>query len=351
MDSEAVWKDMYLEELTENFARLFPNHEGLWEGLLAQVLKGDILGALGHVGKNVQYELTGGFSDMKEIFLWLLMLGVVSAVMAHFIAIFDKHQIADLSFYFVYLLMVAVLSKCFLNTASLASEAMEKIVTFIKIMIPAYLISVGVVSGSTTAAAGYQMMLFLIWGVEEILLGVIFPLINCYLVLSLVNAVWTEEKLSLLIELLGKGISFVLKGSLGLVTGISLFQSFLTPVMDTLKGSVLKKTIAAIPGIGGAAEGVIELALSSALVIKNGVGIVLLLLLLFLCLGPLLRILVMSAMIKLAAALMGMVSDKRITSCTNRVGDAGFLLLRTASCTMLLFMISIAVVITSARRF
>lgn len=351
MESEEVWKELCLEELSANFERLFPVHEDLWEGLFTRVLQGDILGAFGHLLKALTYELSGGIGDMKEIFLWLLILGMVSAVMAHFIAIFDKHQVAELSFYFMYLLMVAVLSRCFRETAACAAEAMDNIVMFVRMMLPTYLISVGVVTGSATAAAGYQMMLFLIWGVEEILIGIVLPFINGYLILSLVNAIWTEEKLSLFIDFIGKGIGWMIKGILGLVTGLSLFQSFLTPVIDTLRGSVLNKTLAALPGIGNGVEGVLELALSSGLVIKNGVGIVLLFLLLFLCAGPLLRILVMSVLLKGAAAMMGLVSDKRITSCTNRVGDAGFLLLKTTFSTMLLFLISIAVVITSARRF
>ena len=40
---------------------------------------------------------------------------------------------------------------------------------------------------------------------------------------------------------------------------------------------------------------------------------------------------------------MGIVSDSRISTCVNRAGDAGFLLLRTAGTAMLLFLISIAV--------
>ena len=40
---------------------------------------------------------------------------------------------------------------------------------------------------------------------------------------------------------------------------------------------------------------------------------------------------------------MGIVSDRRITSCTDRTGNAGLLLLRTAGTAMLLFLIAIAV--------
>ena len=40
---------------------------------------------------------------------------------------------------------------------------------------------------------------------------------------------------------------------------------------------------------------------------------------------------------------MGIVSDKRITACADRTGDAGLLLLKTTGTAMVLFLIAIAV--------
>ena len=77
--------------------------------------------------------------------------------------------------------------------------------------------------------------------------------------------------------------------------------------------------------------------------IRNSIGVVLLLLLLLLCAVPLLKIALIAGVLKCAAAFMGIVSDSRISTCVNRAGDAGFLLLRTAGTAMLLFLISIAV--------
>ena len=91
-----------------------------------------------------------------------------------------------------------------------------------------------------------------------------------------------------------------------------------------------------------------ELALGSAMVIKNSIGIVLLMLMLLLCVAPLVKIGLTAGMLKCAAAMMGVVSDKRMVACANRAGDAGLLLFRTTGTAMLLFLISIAV-ITAAK--
>ena len=81
----------------------------------------------------------------------------------------------------------------------------------------------------------------------------------------------------------------------------------------------------------------------SAVVIRNSIGVVLLLLLLLLCAVPLLKIAVIAGMLKCAAAFMGIVSDRRITACANRIGDASLLLFRLTGTAMLLFVIAVAV--------
>lgn len=179
------------------------------------------------------------------------MLGLVSALMSHFMEIFDKHQIADISFYFMYLLLTAVLLASFGQTARTATAAMENILVFIRLLVPTYLMAVGVASGTTTAGASYQLVLLLIYGVERLLMGGLLPFIYSYVLLAVVNGVWIEEKLSLLMELLEKGIKASLKAIVGVVMGISVFQSVITPVIDSVKTSTLQKIVSAIPGIGG----------------------------------------------------------------------------------------------------
>ena len=121
-------------------------------------------------------------------------------------------------------------------------------------------------------------------------------------------------------------------------------QSVILPVVDGLKISALRKAVSVIPGIGGAAEGVAELVIGSAVLIKNSLGILLLLLLLFLCAVPVLKLLAVGTLIKLGAALSGIISDKRVSGCADKVGEGCFLLLRCLFTSVALFMIVIGVV-------
>jgi len=343
LDLSLVWQEYGLDQLQEGIAALFPKSEISLEQLLSKVMSGDIFGALGALFQGSLSNFTAQLSGMRNVFVWLLVLGIVSSLMTHFVEIFDKRQVADMGFYFMYLLFTAVLLKCFSQAADIAVQMMENCLLFIKLLVPAYLISVGISSGAITAGASYQLMLFVVYGVEYILAAGILPLIYSFVMLSVINGIWVEEKLTFLIELLEKIIGWVLKGALGAVTGISVFQTLIAPVVDSARTSVLQKFLSAIPGVGAAAGGVAELVLGSAVVIRNSIGVVLLLLLLFLCAMPLIKIGVIAVLIKCAAAFMGIVSDKRLTACADRTGDAGLLLLRTGGTAVLLFLIAIAV--------
>ena len=93
-----------------------------------------------------------------------------------------------------------------------------------------------------------------------------------------------------------------------------------------------------------------ELVLGSAVIIKNSIGIVCVVILLTICGAPLLYIYLLAWILRVAAALLGIVSDKRLTACTNRLGEGCMLLFRTAATGMVLFLISICVVAVSVGR-
>lgn len=350
IDVPSIWEQYHMGELQQKVDGLFPTFEFSLKELFTRLLAGDVLGTLADALQSVIRGMAAEAAGIKNIMLTLLILGIVSALLSHFTDVFDNHQVADISFYLVYLLLMAILLKCFHEAAQTAAGAVSDIVTFIKVFIPTYFISVGVAGGGVTAYAYYQLLLFLIYGVEQILFAVVLPFIYSYVLLAVINGIWSEERLTILLEFIQKCIGSVLKAAIGIVTGISLFQSMITPVIDSLKSSVLQKAVSAIPGIGNVADGVVEMVVGSAVLIKNSIGIVILILLTGACLVPLLKILLIAGVLKLSAAFMGIISDRRITGCTNKVGEGSFLLFKTTGTAMVLFIITIAIAAYTTNR-
>ncbi len=330
--------------INEGMDRLFPGFKLDGTELLKMVMEGRSGEAFRQLLAQIGDSLTGELGGIRQILIYILVLGVVSALFAEFSDLFAGEQIAQAGFYFLYLFLMVVLTKVFLFVSEVASGAVENIVLFIQLFIPTYTIAVGAAQGTAAAAYYYQLMLLLAYLVESFLNKVLIPLIYSYVMLALLNGLWSEEKLSLLLDFIAKGVGFALKVSLGTVTGLSFVQAVIVPVASGLRISAMRKAISAIPGIGGVAEGMTELMLGSAVLIKNSMGVLLLVLIAGACILPLLKILVVTGVVKLGAAVTGIVSDKRISACTDRVGEGCFLLLRCVFTAVALFVIVIAVI-------
>lgn len=339
------WLSSYdMSSIDQGVDDLFPGVDVDVNELLSMIMKGEILEAFSLLIEQVKGAAAGEIKGIRQVFIYILILGVVSALFSGFSDLFVGDKIAQAGFYFLYLFLMVILTKVFLTVSEIAATAVENIVLFVKLFIPTYFTAVGAAQGAASAVYYYQMMLVIAYLVESFLNTVLIPFIYGYVMLALLNGLWAEEKLALLLEFIEKGIVLALKVSMGAVTGLSLVQAVIVPVASQLKISAMRKAISAIPGVGGVAEGVTELVLGSAVLIKNSMGVLLLVLLLGACILPLFKILIVTGTVKLGAAITGIVSDKRIAACTDRVGIGCLLLLRCVFTSMALFIIVIAVV-------
>jgi stage III sporulation protein AE len=343
-DSSLVWSEMDLDAVSLDFNRLFPEYSFDGKAVLALIMQGKLWEAVRQIGHGMTGLLGSQLGEIRTLFVTILVLGILAALFTNFADLFRNHQVSELAFYFVYLLLIAVLLKSFVNAAQIVQEILTDITTFMRLYIPTYMIAVGSASGIASASVYYQILLVVVYLVEWGYLSVLVPVVYSYVLLTVINGVWMEEKLSLLLELIEKIIGVSLKVTIGIVTGFSLLQSMITPALDSLQNTALKKAVSAIPGIGGLTEGMFEMVMGSAVLIKGSVGIYITLVLLGLCCIPVLKILLLSCVTKLSAAMIGIISDKRLTNCADRMGNGNLMLLKLALSSAGMFIIQIAII-------
>ena len=343
-ESGMVWEEMGMDQVTVDFRQLFPDYAFDGRAVMDLILQGRLWEAVKEIGSGITGVISSQTGELKTLFVTILVLGVVAALFVNFADLFQDHQVSDIAFFFVYLLMIAVLMKSFAGAASVVREILETVTMFMKLYIPTYMIAVGSASGLASASVYYQILLFIVFLIEWGYLTLLLPTVYTYILLTVINGVWMEEKLTLLLELLSKVISVSIKVTLGVITGFSILQAMITPVIDSLQSSVLKKAMSAIPAIGGLTEGMFEMVIGSAVLVKNSIGLYITLVLIVLCCIPVLKLALLSGVIKLSAALIGIVSDKRMTNCANRVGDGNIMLLKIALSSIGMFVIQIAII-------
>lgn len=344
IESGLVWEEMNMDMVSLDFSRLFPEFTFDGRAVWDLIVQGSLWEAFQELGQGITGALGTQMDEIKGLFITILILGIIAALFTNFADLFRDHQVSELAFYIVYLLLIAVLLKSFVDVAAIVQDILKNITIFMKLYIPTYVVAVGSASGITSASVYYQILLLIVYLVEWGYLSLLLPVVYSYVLLTVINGVWMEEKLTMLLELMEKGIGLSMKVTVGIVTGFSLLQSMISPVIDSLQASALKKAVSAIPGIGGLTEGMFEMVMGSAVLIKSSIGIYITLVLIMICCIPLVKILLISCVTKLSAALIGIVSDKRMTNCADKVGDGNLMLLKMALSSAGMFIIQIAVI-------
>ncbi|MCM1047970.1 MAG: stage III sporulation protein AE [Clostridiales bacterium] len=347
---ENIWQENDFDLAQDTFKSMFPEYSFDGKQVLSLIAQGKIISALSMLASGLLDMVKAQFGEIKMIFVMILLLGITAALFSNFADVLQSHQVSDIAFYFIYLMLITVLIKVFGNAAAIVKEMLNQLITFIQLFIPAYILTIGTASGAASAASYYQLFLMAVYIINKLYLLLIMPMVYCFVLLSVINGVWMEEKLNLLLDLIHKVIGGCIKITLGIVTGLGMMQSMISPIIDALETSALKKAVSAIPGIGNLTEGVFEMVAGSAVLIKNSIGIYITLVMLFICAIPIIKLLLLSGVLKAGSALVGIVSDKRLTNCANRVGDGSLMLLKISLSSIALFIISIAIMACATNR-
>lgn len=228
----------------------------------------------------------GQIEKQKGLYIRILLLILLAAVFSNFAAVFDNGQIGDTCFYVVYLLLFMVCMDSFSGMSRALQNVLSWMAEFMRVLAPAYFLTVSVSAGTTSAAVFYEGVLLLVWLVQSLLLGILLPGVGMYVLLSLINHLSKEEMLDRMAELLKTVVNWGLKTMLGAVVGLQVVRNLVAPVIDTLKRSMVGRAAGALPGIGNAVNMVTELVLTSAVLVRNCLGVVILLAFVAVGVGP-----------------------------------------------------------------
>lgn len=283
----------------------------------------------------------------RQVLLQVVLLALAGALFSNFTGVFGSGQAQDMSFYLVYMLLLAILATSFGKLSHGLAGDLQNFIVFMQALMPSYFLAVTAATGAATAMVFYEMVLAVIFLIQMVLLKAVLPGIQAYVVLELVNYLHKEDFLSKTGDLIRTLVEWALKTCTGVIIGMQVLQNMISPAVDSLKRDMLGKTAAAIPGVGNAINGVTEVALGTAVLIRNCLGVAGILVLLVLGLPPVIQLAITALTYKFLAALMQPVSDKRMVGCISTMGEGCRLLLKVLLTVELLFLITIAVLSVS----
>lgn len=343
----ALMSEFDFEEIENSLSGMFPQQKVSFEEVLSELITGNWSGLgktfLGYLSDRIFYE----FRYNRENLVYMLMVALTAAVFTNFSSAFQNRQVSEISFYVLYMLLITLCLTAFRVAAQGLEENLDALVDFMRVLCPSYFLAVAFASGSVTSLFFYNVILVLIYVVELVLVRFLLPVINVYIMIQVLGNLTGEDFLSEFAQLLQKLVSWILKSLLAGVVGINVVQGLLAPVIDSLRKSALTRTAEELPWIGNAVGGAAEIVLGTAVLIKNGIGMAGAVIAVLICAVPVIQMLILAFLYKLAAALVQPVSDKRITGCISSVSEGYELLLKVVFTAGVLFLLTIAIVAAS----
>lgn len=333
-----------LNVLDEFLAELLPGENKTSMDFIEDVLKGNWVLEPKLLWNYITEIISGVMDSWKHLFISILVLFILAAVVGNLLSAFGNAGAARAARTFFVICQLLVLISAFHDVLDIVEEAMNRMIEFLKLMLPAYMICIAAAGSGLTALIFYKLLVGFLCLIEGIVAASLAPVVESYVVLGVAESIWGEERLKGIMDLIKKFVQWALKTMIVLLSGSSILQVIITPAVDKVNNAVIHKTAGAIPGVGDIVESVSSVTFAAAVAVKNSLGVLILVVLILLIAAPVIKSFIILMTIRVSAALGGICGEKQMEKCVEYISDAGFLLLRILITVATLFFVTIAVV-------
>ena len=315
-----------------------------FEELIRSFLSGDETFDLSRIWSWILAHCFSTVRQNQSYLAQMLILLLAFAMLQGISGIFPDSFLSEISFLAVYFLFLYNALRIFASMQQIVYGCMDRIAEFTLLVQPVFCMAMVFSTGINSASLTYEMLLLVLYLVQNLLQKLLLPLVFVFLITQFANFAWKEERFSSMAKLFEGGITLAQKVLVTFVLGMNLIQGMVAPAVDQLKKTATIRTIGVIPGLGGAMNVVSEMLLGTGLLIKNCVGATAIVVLILLCAKPLLEISMLALIYRVLAALAEPVTDKRISGVLDALARAGMLYVKLAVTAILMLFLTVAVV-------
>lgn len=278
----------------------------------------------------------------------LIIVCILSALLKNLTEAFKQKETGELGFYVSYIVVVMILFSSFSTGLSILQNTSEDLITIMQGALP-LIISLLVATGNTANAYLFQpVMLFVIQILSFVTSNVFIPLISISAVLQIINYLTQREILTKFSNLIKSCVSWGLKGSAILFMSVLSIQRLSAPILNGTINKTAKVAINMIPVVGDVLTGAVDGIAYWTYAIKNGVSLTIIILIIFMCMIPVIKLISLVFIYKFTAAIIQPICDKRIIECIDTIGGYTAIILGVLFTIIVMFIFSAIIVLSAA---
>lgn len=318
-----------------------------FEDLVTDLLTTGTLTRTDFIWSELKEALTAPWKTQKKVLLLSVGIACFSALFIDLSSAVNGKEPLRYGNYLSFLLLSAILFQSFHNLVQVASSFMEDLNNYMNALMPAYFVGITFSTGAAASTTFYETTLVLLRLVQFVTSKILFPAIELYFALSIVNYFSKDHFFQQTKEALEKGINWILKTLLTSIIGLQVLQGLFVPVFSYVKKSVVMKLAGAIPGVGDMVSGVAQTVLSAGVLIKNAVGVVGLIFLILLCVYPMCQVLCGVITYQLGAMIIEPLGEENMCQVMSETSKTAGMVLRTMGISALCFLCALVIMTAS----
>ena len=291
-----------------------------------------------------------------DLFLWeirdnliliiqIFAITIAFALLTNLASSFQRGDVVQLAQYACYTILTMVTINSFTLALELGKRTVVQMVDFMQIILPILLSLLTLISGPNTRLLFHPIILASMGIIASIVKNLIFPLILFSFIMGIIGNISEKVPFSQLSELMRQIILGIVAGSLTILFGVITIFGMGSKV-DGISIRTAKFAVDnLVPIVGKFLSDAVETVVSCSAILKNGIGLVGLLILFLICIIPIIKIVTLILSYKVISAIAQPIVSENTIKFFNEVGKGLLLIMVGVLSVGTMFFITIAMVV------
>ena len=262
----------------------------------------------------------------------ILIIIIIHSILKSISDGLENKSISTITYYVQYILIVTLIMSNFADIISLTKQSIQNMLGYGQTLVPLLMTLL--------------LILFLINFISNMLEVFIIPMVLISTAIGIISKVSEEVHIDKISKFMKSSIVWLLGITLTLFVSVVSIDGSLTSSVDGITAKTTKAAVSnLIPVVGKILGDTVDTVIGCSNILKNAVGIVGILVIIAICIGPIIKLTILTLSYHLVAAISQPIADAKIVKLLDEMGETFKLLLGIMSAIAVMLIIGTTLVI------
>ena len=286
----------------------------------------------------------------SNLLIELIFISILCAILQNLQTAFASEGVANIAYYACFLIMTLIIIKSFVLAVQVGKETIDSMVELTNCMMPPLIGLLAVSGGLASAATLDPIIVIAIKVTSDIIRDIIMPMAILVLALNVVDNLNDNVKITKLADLIKSlnlwALGFIMTVFIGAIT----VRSSTSATIDQVALKTTKFAVDTfIPVVGKCLSDAVSTVAGYSLLLKDAISVVGLIVMIFICIFPLIKIAIIALIYKFVGAVMEPIVDKKIVNCLSAAGNSLTIVFACVLSVAVMFFIMITIIASTGR--